>query len=517
MADPVPLKPDAVVSSTAGVTSAERFLAKLCKRSFLSMWSYPGVFRDQGRPGGKGDGKEVCDLLVVFENHIFIFSDKDCHFGDAGDLRTEWARWFKRAVKNSAKQVWGAERWITQFPGRLFLDRQCAIPFPINLPDPSEAIFHRIVVAHDASRACKQKLGGSGSLMLDSSLVGDAHFDMPFVLGQIDSNRGYVHVLDDTTLNIVMSTLDTITDFTAYLEKKERFLTSNIKVFAAGEEELLAVYLRKLNKSGEHDFVIDGDCDGVSFEEGFWEAFVQSPERLAQVESNRVSYSWDRLIERFTFHAMSGTQYFTSGRPLRDQEIMFRFLAREPRTRRRMLAASLHEVLERSIHSSAPWAARVMEPSDKGFPHYIFLFLKRKESLTDEEYRNQRMNLLSDYCHAAKLRYPLATDIIGIASESGLPPRRSEDLMYLDASHWSSKDAAKAKEIQNRFGLLRKVTAERTREYEYPVDHEGRPRRTAPSRNSPCPCGSGERFKRCHGKELFRKKHGRRSPRLDHV
>lgn len=511
MADPVPQNPSVpVVVPAEGVTKWERYLAKLCKHSFLSMWSYPGVFRDQGRPGGKGDGKEVCDLLVVFENHIIIFSDKECHFNDADDLLLAWSRWFKRTVQKSAEQVWGAERWIRQFPNRLFLDRQCTIPFPINLPDPSQATFHRIVVAHDASRACREKLGGSGSLMLDNTVIGDLHLShMPFTIGQIDPAKGYIHVFDDTTLNIVMSTLDTITDFTAYLTKKEQFLTGKRLVHAAGEEELLAVYLRKLNKAGEHDFVIDGNYDGVCFEEGFWEAFVRSPERQAQIESNRISYSWDKLIEKFAFHAMTGTQYFTSGRALREQEVMFRFLAREPRTRRRMLAISLHEVLEQSIHAQV-WSARVMQPTNGGFPHYVFLFLKRKPGLTDEQYRNIRMNLLSDYCHVAKLKYPEAIDIIGVASEAGLPPRRSEDLMYLDASHWSPAHEAKAKGIQNRLGLLQKVRAGGTREYEYPVDHKGKRRKTAPSRNSPCPCGSGERYKRCHGKKLVEKRRRRK-------
>jgi hypothetical protein len=62
--DPVPQP--APVQPAEGVTDAERYLAKLCRRSFLSLWSYPGVFRDQG------GGKEVCDLLVVFDNHIII-------------------------------------------------------------------------------------------------------------------------------------------------------------------------------------------------------------------------------------------------------------------------------------------------------------------------------------------------------------------------------------------------------------------------------------------------------------
>jgi len=367
------------------------------------------VFRDQGRSNGKGNGRELCDLLVVFEKHIIIFSDRHSHFADSGNLEVDWGRWYKKAILESARQVWGAERWIREFPTRLFLDKQCTVPFPITLPNPANATFHRIVVAHGAALACQERFGGSGSLMLDSSLIGDAHLRMPFTIGQIDTDKGYVHVFDDTTLNIVMSTLDTISDFIAYLTKKERFLTGNRVVHAAGEEELLAVYMRKLSDSGEHDFVIDGDYDLLAFGEGLWEAFVRSPERQAQIESDRISYSWDRLIEKFAFHVMTGTQYFTSGEPLREQEVMFRFLAREPRTRRRMLADSLHQVLERSIHSGAPWEARVNVSTDPGFPHYVFLFLKRKEGLTDEEYRKLRANLLSDYCRVTKLKFPEAT------------------------------------------------------------------------------------------------------------
>jgi hypothetical protein len=341
--------------------------------------------------------------------------------------------------------------------------------------------------------------------MLNSSLAGDLHQNVPFTVGQIDPAKGYVHVFDDTTLNIVMSTLDTITDFTAYLTKKEQFLTGNRVILAPGEE-LLAIYLQKMNRAGEHDFVIEGNFNLVSLEEGFWGDFVHSPERQAQIERDRISYAWDDLIEKFAFHAMTGTQYFTTGQPFREQEVMFRFLAREPRTRRRMLATSLREVLERSIHSDRFVEARVGQPTDAGFPHYVFVFLRRRVGLTDEEYRNVRMHLLSNYCSVTKLMYPEATHIIGIASEAGLPPRRSEDLIYLDASRWSAKDEAKAKEIQNKFGLLRKVTPVARREYEYPVDHKGRQRMRSPSRNSPCPCGSRKRFKNCHGEGLFSKK-----------
>ena len=70
MYDSSPHSPSGAIVRSEGVTASERYLEKLCRRSFLSLWSYPGVLRDQGRSNGKGDGKEVSDLLVVFEKHI---------------------------------------------------------------------------------------------------------------------------------------------------------------------------------------------------------------------------------------------------------------------------------------------------------------------------------------------------------------------------------------------------------------------------------------------------------------
>jgi SEC-C motif-containing protein len=486
-----------------GVTAAERYLARLCKRSFLSLWSYPAVFRDQGRPGGKGDGKEVCDLLVVFQNNVIIFSDKDCEFRGTGNLQTEWCRWYKKAILKSVVQVFGAERWIKGFPNRLFLDRRCRVPFPIALPNPDRTTFHRVVVAHNGARRCREALGGTGSLMMDTSVVGNVHSRFPFTIGQIDPDKGYVHVLDDTTLDLVMNTLDTITDFTAYLTKKEQFLTGDKVVWAAGEEELLAIYLTKLNQAGEHDFVIKGNYDRLSSYEGFWEKFVSSPERRAQVDHNRISYSWDRLIENFTFHAMTGTQYISSGQPLKEQEIVFRLMAREPRTRRRMLAVSIHEVLKRSVTSGSAWDTRVIAPSHPGDPHYVFLAARRAPGVSYEEYREVRLQLLSDYCYIARFKWPEASDIIGIATESGASQKRSHDLIYLNAENWDADAETHAKETQQRLGLLNQAKPSFGREHEYPVDYTGCERETTILRNSPCRCGSGKRFKRCCGRGLF--------------
>ena len=108
-----------------GVTPTERYLARLCSRSFLRLWSYPCVYRDQMVGPRGGQGKEVCDLLVVFDEDVIVFSDKDCEYKATIGADLAWSRWVKRAVFKSADQVFGAERWLKENPNRLFLDKEC--------------------------------------------------------------------------------------------------------------------------------------------------------------------------------------------------------------------------------------------------------------------------------------------------------------------------------------------------------------------------------------------------------
>ncbi len=497
-----------------GITTAERYLKQLCDRSFLSLWSYPGVYRDQGRADCRGDGKEVCDLLVVFNDHILIFSDKDCAFPDTGNRDRDWSRWYRRAVDRSAKQVWGAERWIKEHPDRLFLDRACTQPFPIDLPDPAAAKFHRIVVAHDASQRCRRELGGSGSLMIAPDIIGDKHYlsredgGMPFAIGQIAPAKGFVHVLDDTSLMIVMSALDTISDFVSYLSKKEKLIRDGRLAFATGEDDLLALYLRKINDEGEHDFVIPPEIDGIFVDEGLWSEFARHPQRQTQIKADEISYAWDALIEAFSVHIFAGTQHFTTHPGIRDNEKIVRFLAREPRTRRRMLSRLLHELIYKTSKQNYR-AARVVQPSRLGDPHYIFLLLSKHEGWTYDEYREVRRELLGAYCRTVKLKFPDALDIIGIATETGTDEVRSEDALYYDARVWAEQDRTEAQSVADDLGLLSDIRQFTGVEYEYPEQPNtsvqapcGRSgnRMKGRDRNAPCPCGSGMKYKRCCGR-----------------
>lgn len=464
-----------------GVTDSEKYLKRLCEHTFLRLWSYPDIYRDQSSGGGVNNGKEVCDLIVVFDQHIIIFSDKKCEFPNTGDLDLDWSRWVKRAVLKSADQLYGAERWIKTFPNRLFLDRECSQPLPIPLPDIAEAKFHRILVAHGAAERCREELGGSGSLMIHSDIFGDMHFQnvedggVPFAVGQIDPQKGYIHVLDDFSVDVLLKTLDTISDFVNYLEKKEGLISSGVMLAIAGEEDLLGYYFNKLNEQGEHDFIFDRDYNAIAINEGYWEDFLKSPQYRYQLEANQVSYAWDSLIEHFSTHAMQGTQYFPNPYGVAGTERIMRFLARESRTRRRMLVRSLFEIMEKNPKTKK--TARVMKPSHPGDPYYVFLLLPHLEGITEEEYREVRYNFLEAHCMVTKLIFSDALDIVGIATESGAEIYRSEDAMYLDAREWTDDMQAEALSLQKDLGILTNLTMHTGTEYEFPVPGQSARRR----------------------------------------
>jgi len=116
-----------------GTTGSERILTRLARKAFLSLWSYPNVFSDEGRSRGKGDGKELVDLLVVFGDNVLLFSDKHCEFQTDTDVKIAWPRWYKRAIAKSARQLVGAEGFLRRFPRRIFIDKNCQPPLPVAL------------------------------------------------------------------------------------------------------------------------------------------------------------------------------------------------------------------------------------------------------------------------------------------------------------------------------------------------------------------------------------------------
>jgi len=453
------IKQEAITKSI-GLNEAEKYLTKLCGKTFLSLWGYANVYR---KPG-----KELCDFLVVFGNHIIIFSDKDCQFKITKNINTDWNRWFKRSIEKSAKAVWGAERWIKNFPERIFIDSACTKKFPYPLPDIKKANFHLVVVTHQISRHCKKLLGGSGSLMIRNDIKGFSQHSEPFTIGDLSPLKTFIHVLDDTSLDILMRARDTIYDFIAYLRKKENLLRSKKNIFATGEEELLTFYLKGLNAKEEHDFAFPNNYNQVAILEGHWEDFQKSSQRLAQIAADRVSYFWDGLIEQFNKHALKGTQEYVWPPSFDSSEKVTRFLAAQPRFMRRTLAKSFLEIVKNTPIDKK--MIRVVPPWRNGDPYFVFLIFSFQQSLSYKENRRVRRSVLEACCRVVKLRYPDAIDIVGIATETGRMKKKegSEDACCLDARIWTEENESKAKELQSKFGILKNPEKKKIEVFEYP-------------------------------------------------
>lgn len=465
MSEPqLPKSIDNIRHGAEPTTPTEAYLEKLCRKSFLSLWSYPRVFNDKKDNPKARHGKEIVDLMVVFADHVILFSDKSCEFPNSGDLKIDWSRWKKKSIDKSIDQLYGAERWLRQFPDRAFIDPECSKKLPIQFPCPATAHFHRIAIANGAKARCIDALGGIGSLMIAS----DNAMELPFMAAQPVNSKGFVHILDETSLDILMHELDTITDFVQYLEKKEFLFKSVQHCCVAGEEELLGSYLRDVNQQGDHDFKIPANADAISIDVGFWDSFLQSNARRSRIEADRCSYAWDKIIETFNYHALTNTLFNQSLPGIQNHERIVRHLAAEPRTRRRVLMESLYDLLEKTPKGLR--STRLFTNTENKYPTYVFLLLPRKPELSRDEYRRMRQYLLSAYCTVAPLVDTNVGEIIGFATETNDGnPERSEDLLYYDARNMTDEDVDEARTLQKDLELFMNVQCSESHASEYPI------------------------------------------------
>jgi hypothetical protein len=473
--------PQSVMSKSEGVNRSEQYLNKLANGTFLSLWSYPNLYNDKGIK--KGEGKELCDLLVVFDNHILIFSVKECEFQQSDNIQQSWCRWYKKAILESANQVFGAERWILEHTDRVYLEKSCQSLFPYKIPSKQNAIVHRIVVAFGASTACKQYYGdeSTGSLKIHTALVGDMHYAdsdkvLPFTIGDIDTNKGFVHVFDERTLSIVMQTLDTASDFIQYLACKERFFREK-EIIAVAEEDILATYLSNIDSAGRHCFLGD-EFDVIDFGDGLWIDFCQNDLRKRQLEANKTSYYWDILIEAFIKATTTQTAHHTTHDIISENENAYRFMAMEDRMRRRGLSDGLIDLIEnysevcKDTVIPRPSTRIIFQSSDKTV--YLFLVLQyTTECYTSyNQYREIKCSLLNNFLLTVKLLYPDTRHFVGIGIEvNSVRGGSSEDFAYLDTTNWTDeneREAVEAQEFLIKYGILRERTSKNVRFEEYP-------------------------------------------------
>jgi hypothetical protein len=294
----------AVIKRGIGYTPTEKNLAALADKIFLNLWTYPKLFGTSG--------KELCDLLVVCGDDVLIFSDKSIKWSSGTDVKVAWPRRYRQAIGESVAQINGAARHLRDHPEQLFLDARCSERFPFTLPAADRRRVHLIAVALGASEACAEySKQGPGYFVIEPDLKGDNHINTggakfkPFAIGDVQPAGGFIHVLNEPALDLLARELDTVTDFTRYLVRRERIIRSGHLAPVDGEHDLLAQYLMSGGPNEDHDFRRPGGGEWQPGEKleisaGAYAILAAQSGYMAGKEADKVSYKWDTFLGLFT-------------------------------------------------------------------------------------------------------------------------------------------------------------------------------------------------------------------------
>jgi hypothetical protein len=459
-----------------GVNTSERILTELCQRTFLRLWSQTNVFTDEGFRDGKGSTRELCDALVIFGNDVIIFSDKHIDFQQHRELKVAWPRWYKRAVSESCRQLYGALSWLIRFPDRAFLDAKCTRKLAVPVPNTAPT-FHLVAVTRGSRDAALKSHagGGLGTLGLNSSIEGNAHLEQPFVIGLPDPTKKFVHVFDEVAIGLVLGELDTAADFLDYLKKRELLLgRKGSAVLAVGEEELLGTFMQTMSADEtEHVFatIEPGEPvpDMVVFGGGVWESLQKDPAYARKKQADRISYEWDRLIDRFIEYGDAGAYGALLKQTGAQSEQGLRWMAAENRYRRRQLAQSFIGAMERVEPGGR--IGRMVYGGVADEPVFVFLVKSKRKEESYEDYRQYRVALLHAYVQAARLQAPLGTVFVGIAFDNPHKSYRggSEDLFALFKESWTDAELQELEAKRLELGLWKRgPQVSRHRQDEFP-------------------------------------------------
>jgi hypothetical protein len=458
------------------------------------LWSHPRPFRKEKQP------KEVCDLLVVLGDDVIIFSDKQCAYNVSRN-DVAWKRWFKASVLKSAEQAWGAERMLRQHPHTIFADEACTRRLPVDLPAGPNARYHIVLTVHGVEAACRQRFGGFGSLTLDTRVTGRNQHTQPFVVGDLDPQRTFVHVFTEFTLNTIMSVLDTTPDFLTYLKEKER-LCRGPGLVVQGEENLLAYFLQHSSHTGRWDRPQAARDGGpVLLNNTLWRAYKKSRSYPEKLKLDELSYIWDRVIGDMAERLQTGSDVVAYPEPAA-LELPLRVAASEPRLRRRGLAGPLADLLfappDGRIHF------RIIRPTRDGEPMYVFVAVPSKPQQSFDERSRSRLAALVAWGLVARQEHPDVKHIVGISVEAGCPSDTFEsELVYIDDRPWPPEFTEVVGYLQKEITALQEA---KTNLIWVPGrlatsnSDEQRAVSTKRPRNSACFCGSGRKYKACHGR-----------------
>ncbi|MBU4633461.1 YecA family protein [Pseudomonas chlororaphis] len=473
-----------------GVNESERILEKIARETFLSLWSYPSLYR------GVGGGKELIDLTIYFNNTLILFSDKgEVKFQSDRDIQIAWGRWYRSAIKESAKQLYAAETFIQRYPNRVFLNKSCDEHFHFDVSSKDLKIY-LIAVTRGISKDAKRHFdsiapGSSGTLSYYYPAPESLILQTPFMVNDLDPTKTFIHVLDDKGVELLLEELATPTDFINYLNFKECAIREHNLVSIGGEEDLLAYYLQESGEKG-HDYIPYLIPDGkgkLKIPDSAWKHFSNSVPYALHYAKRKSAKGWNEILQRFSDSIISGSVGEGADLPILMHAKAVESLASENLTSRAMLSRFLFEKynsVPKNVRSSVV-VPSIMRPERV----FVFVFFPWGNSYKDySEYLSERSSCMKLYAHVARYKFPKAEEIVvfGAVSQGGVID--SESIIILDGKQpVTGAERLLAQKIMKEHKILDSVTEKR-----YSLGNQWKV-----GRNEECPCESGKKFKKCCG------------------
>lgn len=394
------------------VNRTEALVLEVCQRSFLSLWCH-------GNPRA-ADQKELCDLLVVCGPHIIIASVKEIQLKATADPADGLARWERKAVDASVRQIYGAERALA---GMTEVIRHDGTP-GLGLPPVGLRRIHRLAVA----------FGDKGEVAITSG----------------DFDKGFVHVMSEPSFRDVLAELDTISDFVAYLAAKEDFAGRCRMICEGSESNVLGWYLT-------HERTFPENVDVMLFDDTIWAGLQNEPVFKRRKDADRDSYVWDRLIEGLSDPTAKSIE--GPGPTLNELEFALRWMALETRFHRRVLGRGVGEFLIAA--RARQLASRILvAPSE-----VIYVLVYFPSNARPEDRRAE----VTGRCFIARQRLGRGEVAVGIGLSDHIQGVGSaSDLVYLDFSKWSEADDRAANDLKTKASFFARARTWHRHEDEFP-------------------------------------------------
>ncbi len=369
---------------------SEEYVSKIGTKTFLSLWSFENPL--------KPNREELCDFLVVFENDIVIFSVKNIEYKKKENEQVDMERWKRKAIDNSTSQIYGAERILGQMTDVIDSEGDTQL----QLPDLETRRIHRVAIALGSNR------------------------EIPYSDGEF--GKGFIHIFDEISFDVVLKELDTINDFINFLSDTEIFLTTKKVVMLGGIEDLLGIYLWNDRTYPEGDtFTVMDD---------YWKEINDKPEMIGKRQLNKVSYLWDHIIESFIKSFFDGT--IQGDNDLSDIEKGLRIMAKENRFNRRILMEDFRDMVGKTEKGKMNFRAVF------GRREVCYLFMCSPQDMK----RDHRRELLAQRCYVLRGKYG-KNPVVGLATEPLKSDGRSYDIVVYNDPELGDEYWEKYTEIQS--------------------------------------------------------------------